>query len=155
MQHTELHKKKRKKNFFLLALIFGWCLFIYFLSMVKMANASGMPDKFKEQRTEHQKNVEKTWDQYNDDGKAYLKEQNTRLEQMEKQSKAHQQNIEKIWDEHNSQGEKHQQNIEKTWSEFDQDGKEHQEQIDQALHDWWYGDKMSEQAKEIQELKTK
>lgn len=40
MPHDELHKKKRNKNFTVLALIFGWIALIWIVTMVKMYNAS-------------------------------------------------------------------------------------------------------------------
>jgi len=38
MPHTDLHKKKIKKNFAVLGLIFGWVALIFIISMIKVSN---------------------------------------------------------------------------------------------------------------------
>lgn len=40
MPHSELHKKKLKKNLAILAAIVIWCVVIFLVSMIRMANAS-------------------------------------------------------------------------------------------------------------------
>jgi hypothetical protein len=100
MPHSEIHKKKRKKNFALLALIFVWCFLIYALSIVKMAHSEAIPNKYKVQRETHQTNMDEL------DG-IYTGEQ----------------------------------------------AETHQEGISSDLESWWYGDQMSEQAREIKILK--
>ena len=100
MPHSEVHNKKRRKNLITLALIFGWCLLIYVMSMVKMAHSHGIPDRYKNQR------------------------------------------------------ETHQEAIEEQWKEFDEQGEEHRKAVDEQGNSWWYGDAMSDQAKEIETLKN-
>jgi len=39
---SDIHKKKRRKNFVLLALIFAWCALIWAITMVKMAHAEDL-----------------------------------------------------------------------------------------------------------------
>jgi uncharacterized membrane protein len=41
MAISELHKKKRMKNFALLALIAGWCILIWAVTMVKITHMGG------------------------------------------------------------------------------------------------------------------
>ena len=43
MPLSDIHKKKRRKNLVLLALIFAWCVLIWLITMVKMAHAEEMP----------------------------------------------------------------------------------------------------------------
>lgn len=38
MPHSELHKKKRLKNFLILAAIFGWIALIWAITMLKVAH---------------------------------------------------------------------------------------------------------------------
>lgn len=39
MAETEIHKSKRKKNLVVLALVLGWCLLIFLISITRMARA--------------------------------------------------------------------------------------------------------------------
>lgn len=43
MSRSDIHKKKRRKNLVLLALIFAWCALIWVITMVKMARAEDLP----------------------------------------------------------------------------------------------------------------
>lgn len=36
MPHSDLHKKKRMKNYALLAIIVGWCALIWIIAMIRM-----------------------------------------------------------------------------------------------------------------------
>ncbi len=36
--NTELHKKKRKKNYIMLAMIFGWIALIWIITIIKTTN---------------------------------------------------------------------------------------------------------------------
>lgn len=38
MPHSDIHKKKLKKNLTILALVFGWVALIWVVTMVKMVN---------------------------------------------------------------------------------------------------------------------
>ena len=38
MPHSDIHKKKLKKNLAILALVFGWVALIWIVTMVKMVN---------------------------------------------------------------------------------------------------------------------
>lgn len=38
MPHSELHKKKRNKNYLMLALILGWIALIWAITMIKISN---------------------------------------------------------------------------------------------------------------------
>ena len=38
MPHSELHKKKRGKNYLMLALILGWIALIWAITMIKISN---------------------------------------------------------------------------------------------------------------------
>lgn len=40
MPHSDLHKKKRKKNLMILLMVLGWCALIWAVSMVRIANAA-------------------------------------------------------------------------------------------------------------------
>ncbi len=77
MPHSDLHKKKLKKNLAVLGLIALWCALIWMITMVKMAHGEPMPDGTAEQVTlqapEHpggvyltsrQRNLEETLDDH-------------------------------------------------------------------------------------------
>jgi hypothetical protein len=38
MSHSDLHQKKKQKNFVILAAIFGWVALIWVITMVKMTH---------------------------------------------------------------------------------------------------------------------
>lgn len=99
MPHSDLHKQKRRKNYTLLAIIFGFCIVVFIMTMVKMAHSDGIPDKYKAER------------------------------------------------------EAHQETIEEKWEEYDEQGVTHQQEIEDAAESWWYGDDMSDQAREIMAVK--
>lgn len=42
MPRTELHTRKRFKNFAVLALIVGWCVLIWAVTMAKLAASGGI-----------------------------------------------------------------------------------------------------------------
>lgn len=99
MPHSDIHKQKRRKNYILLAIIFGFCLVVFIMTMVKMAHSNGIPDKYKTARKTHQAEIEK----------------------LEK--------------------------------EYYEKGIIHQKDIEKSAESWWYGDEMSDQAKEIKAVK--
>lgn len=74
MPHSDLHKKKRRKNLILLAIIFIFCLAIYLMSMVKMAHSHGIPDKYKSQRQAHQEEIDRLADKYEEKSIDHQKE---------------------------------------------------------------------------------
>lgn len=74
MPHSELHKKRLTKNLVLLAMIMGWCALIWGVTMIKLAQGSGMPDKYREQRQTHQEEIEETWQEYDEQGAEHQKE---------------------------------------------------------------------------------
>ncbi|MBI4032062.1 MAG: hypothetical protein HY370_10335 [Proteobacteria bacterium] len=43
MNTSDVHKKKRRKNLVLLALIFAWCALIWAVTMIRMARAEDAP----------------------------------------------------------------------------------------------------------------
>lgn len=43
MPISDLHKRKKVKNFLVLGLIFAWMILIWFVTMVRIANAQEMP----------------------------------------------------------------------------------------------------------------
>ena len=71
MPHSDVHKRKRKKNYITVALIFGFCLIVYMMSIAKMAHSNGIPDKYKNAREAHQEAIEKEWENYEEQGKIH------------------------------------------------------------------------------------
>lgn len=74
MPHSDLHKKKRRKNLILLAIIFAFCLAIYLMSMVKMAHSHGIPDKYKADRQSHQEEIDRLAEDYEEEGARHQEE---------------------------------------------------------------------------------
>lgn len=38
MPHSDIHKSKKKKNLVMLAIIFGWIVLIWIITMIKISN---------------------------------------------------------------------------------------------------------------------
>ena len=58
MPHSKIHNKKRLKNYAVLALLLLFVALIWAMAMIKLAHASGMPDRFSSQRQKHQEKIE-------------------------------------------------------------------------------------------------
>lgn len=154
MPFSKLHKKKRTKNFLILALVFGWCLLIYFISIIKMANASGMPDKYKNQRERHQQNIEKFSNEFERGGVQHQKDMVKKWESYNRQGEKYIKDSEKRDQSYTTRGEKHTKDLDSTLQKYERDATKHQKEIDAAIESWWFGDKQSEQAKEIMKLRN-
>lgn len=60
MAESEIHQKKRKKNLTMLGLILGWCLLIFLVTMVKMAQAHDTANTFLAGRQNHLAVIDET-----------------------------------------------------------------------------------------------
>jgi|GEM_PF-3474764 len=62
MPKGQLHNKKRKKNFAILLLVFGWCVLIFVITIVKIARADDAT--FKDRRVTHQESIQKSHEEW-------------------------------------------------------------------------------------------
>lgn len=67
MADSEIHKKKRRKNLTILALIFAWCLLIWLVTMIRIANADTLRGAFYSGRAAHLEKSEETPRQWSED----------------------------------------------------------------------------------------
>jgi hypothetical protein len=71
MPHSDLHKKKRKKNYIVLAMIIGFIALVWAVTMVRIANASEyevaeltLPNAFKTQRADHAEAIDEAYESF-------------------------------------------------------------------------------------------
>lgn len=90
MPHTELHKKKFKKNLFILAAIAAWCAVIWGITMIRMANAAepDISNAFKQERQEHMEYIQKEHKSWDKDREQAAK-RNADAKNFEKQREDH------------------------------------------------------------------
>ena len=76
MPPDELHKKKRKKNLMILALIIAWCALIWGVTMIKIAHAAddNADPRYKTQRANHQAEMNHQAEYYRNRAKKHAKE---------------------------------------------------------------------------------
>lgn len=156
MPHSELHKKKRTKNFVVLSLIIAFMAMIWMITMIRMANAGdilGLPNKFEEQQNSHLENTDKLKEKFFERGAVHLDEIDKMKDDFFKRGAEHQEEIDKAKEAFFNQGALHQQDIDDRKIRYFEQGAIHMKEIDAAFKRWWYSDQASDLAKAIMKKK--
>lgn len=93
MPHSEIHKKKRRKNWFVFGLVLAWCALIWLIAMVKIANSAEIVPWEAEREAQRQHNQEMIQKWHGDDWEERASEQRIFLQEQDEQRAEHQQHI--------------------------------------------------------------
>ncbi len=160
MPHSEIHKKKLRKNLAILALIFFWCLIIWFVTMIRVARADdigtewrgrnytgiGIPSKpvdtrgpFYDDRVEQREknhDTKQEWDNdYHGKGDSRLEAEQARDEQRDNRLQATVETADQ-WDK-----DYHEKSIERAEAlqKRDADRTAHRDAVAEKPQGWWNG----------------
>ncbi len=138
MPHSEIHKKKRNKNYMVLGLIILFIALIWAITMVRIKSAdASVCTNFSEDRVAHQQASEEMMQKWLDDYNAQEEERRLKKEQTDQDRLAHK-----------NAGDQRKQSWEDEWrSKAEQRAREaaereaqkvaHQETLDARKLKWW------------------
>lgn len=139
MPHSEIHKRKLRKNIALLALLLGWCALIWGVTMVKIAHGHDIEQSFGPQRETHFKNTGQDSATYKKDGTAFVTEGNATAQSMKAAGGKHNEvtNLSrKSWDESWDKAGPQREMAEKI---NDQQRLAHEKNLRSSPENWWGG----------------